>query len=1672
MRVSGLTDVVDVCGGGGDGSSVRSYYLSALRRHTGDTSTNSSFSPAFSVALVKNGTLFSFGSNFFGELGRGGGEGSGDEDEWRPQAVEGLEGERVVGVACGLAHSAAWTENGSLFMWGRGGNRQLGQGDREDRWRASRVNESGLEGEKVVGAALGLYHTLVWCLSGRLFVWESNWLGQLENGRDGEIGEGEEEMETLPIELIIGGESERVVGAAAGAGHSIVLTSSQRVFSFGWRGSLLLGDGAGRNTPKLLDALPPNVAEVAAGGLHFFLRMDDGSMYSFGWGQDAMFECPPREIRFEASQGVSFWISSRPAFTRFFPPPFSSLKNTETSRGPRIETVFSPSVELRLFDVAEPVKIRVRLTDSAVEENTATCEFKVVILGQLCAFLPLNTFAWCSPVSKWRSAIRRPRTPPGDLPPHSPSTHRAEMPIVPLNESLISKRDNVDVPADVGLSFHVPTDVEVQQHFSTEETLNVLVEATDLTNNTGNCTIVITADRCPRNSDRATADSPCLCNEDHYRSSSGEGFVCLRCDQNSRSNRGSTSSADCLCQEGFYADPSFSNASICQKCILNSSSRIGAVHPSQCVCVEGTYFVPPPTRTSEGKLALRLRDIITHNDALALFTSGTCEPCRPNAICSGELLTDSDVSQVLKNSGLLKFVSNRKAEGRELESLSSPSCGTVTKSQTLSPLRILGAQFHQTLAKLIAHPRPVPHGNFSLVQRWPSAVVVPCPFDNTCSGVDPRSEDLPGDPLCNECDKDLLLLRRGIDTRCHPCPPTRLRILAAIGLFLLLVTVVLGYTVMVTKENPKMDVPEHAVAIKILIVFFVALGFLADLARPALNVFREDLLRLGLRGGGEGWESSTAQFLAKAAEDSLDFLRSIPTVGELFSMKCFFDLFDFTTGRNVAGRQGVALSACPSSHVRLRTPSCSSLHAAATRFKQVRECFRMRLAYNRRFLGIFRHRFDSKTSFWARLLSLLRDVTPVFLATLFLWASSLVAAPLASLRCEPVHHSLTELRLHAFPSITCNPSNPAYSRWWGVSLGILFGGVFGVPLLVGLSMLLDSSPLLLAGFRDDFLFWEVVIFARRLSIPLCFLALGTSARYNILIFHAVFFLVLQTILRPYRSDALNWLETFSLGVWFFDVMVLKQDGHALVPVRLLSSSERTRRKRKREMQPHTFKRRANKEGTLKKIPTGQPLFSSHFSETLPRVSVTIREQDHASLSELLLTLHPADRRDFERCLRFIDRELEVVNMRLKLEREHRQLEPTSESTSGDRWIGQRKDPLRSSPSDLCLLPFILSFCVRLALLCDASMNHGRAKQKRDKRFIAHTCETNAEHCAIVRELLGIPHPGVPSATTSDDSATGHDHHAEPRDLPLVRTQPVSEASVGHPAGCPQGTVRDSEGKGGRTEQAVPPTVGARPPSLHAEVVAEASKSGPDAEAIEGRGTGGECDSDGSLSLEGLALSDHPSLLDYAESRMCKADVPSARPHAPDAATRVPSSATVENAKEKELRTSGSASLEPLRASLAESHLSGPQQSQADVESHSHCQEGATSRLPPARERDGTQSARASLNDAEETHSISATFLRKRRSQTVQNQPEAEAEAQERIGRREAFCDTASVVLVGNSREWLGRDEEESAHLHRGHEEPLGMQWTEDDAETADGILRDRLIFFCSKGSVEWFLDWL
>eukprot|EP01130_Rhizamoeba_saxonica_P000193 TRINITY_DN10187_c0_g1_i1.p1 TRINITY_DN10187_c0_g1~~TRINITY_DN10187_c0_g1_i1.p1 ORF type:complete len:442 (+),score=133.12 TRINITY_DN10187_c0_g1_i1:49-1326(+) len=103
------------------------------------------------LILLKNGDLFAFGGNEYGQLGIGGTS----DHEKEPQQVE--IGEEVVQVAAGEWHSVALTASGKLYAWGKGG--ALGQSNNQDKDTPTEVTDKALNGWTIVKVTAGNSHT-------------------------------------------------------------------------------------------------------------------------------------------------------------------------------------------------------------------------------------------------------------------------------------------------------------------------------------------------------------------------------------------------------------------------------------------------------------------------------------------------------------------------------------------------------------------------------------------------------------------------------------------------------------------------------------------------------------------------------------------------------------------------------------------------------------------------------------------------------------------------------------------------------------------------------------------------------------------------------------------------------------------------------------------------------------------------------------------------------------------------------------------------------------------------------------------------------------------------------------------------------------------------------------------------------------------------------------------------------------------------------------------------------------------------------------------------------------------------------------------------------------------------------------------------------------------------
>lgn len=187
----------------------------------------------FSLVLLENGEVYSFGNGKRGQLGHGD-----SETKMEPEKIESITG--AVAIATGNNHSLVLLENGELYSFGRGSEGQLGHGNRETVLFPIIVEFPG----NIKAIAAGEKHSLILTEEGHVYSFGS--------GANGVLGHGDQEDRLVPtrIEAL-----ENVKAIAAGRTHSIVLTEEDLVLLFGRNqsGQLGLGDSENRLAPTAVE---------------------------------------------------------------------------------------------------------------------------------------------------------------------------------------------------------------------------------------------------------------------------------------------------------------------------------------------------------------------------------------------------------------------------------------------------------------------------------------------------------------------------------------------------------------------------------------------------------------------------------------------------------------------------------------------------------------------------------------------------------------------------------------------------------------------------------------------------------------------------------------------------------------------------------------------------------------------------------------------------------------------------------------------------------------------------------------------------------------------------------------------------------------------------------------------------------------------------------------------------------------------------------------------------------------------------------------------------------------------------------------------------------------------------------------------------------------------------
>ncbi|MEL6251988.1 MAG: HYR domain-containing protein [Bacteroidota bacterium] len=259
--LTGLATVDDNCEGtGGSGNGVVS------------PATKLAMGSFHSLAVADDGTLWSWGSNFFGKLGIGSGNSSFNQTS-PAQASSSTDWEAV---AAGGNHSLALKTDGTLWAWGFNSSGQLGTGNNTQQNSPVQV---GSDTDWAMVRA-GANHSMALKTDGTLWAWGVN--------QNGTLGIGNTNNQNSPVQ--VGTDTDWIL-ISAGIQHSAALKSDGTAWAWGANddGALGIGNTITQNSPVQIGT-DTDWASISAGGdnadQHTIALKSDGSLWAWGTNDD------------------------------------------------------------------------------------------------------------------------------------------------------------------------------------------------------------------------------------------------------------------------------------------------------------------------------------------------------------------------------------------------------------------------------------------------------------------------------------------------------------------------------------------------------------------------------------------------------------------------------------------------------------------------------------------------------------------------------------------------------------------------------------------------------------------------------------------------------------------------------------------------------------------------------------------------------------------------------------------------------------------------------------------------------------------------------------------------------------------------------------------------------------------------------------------------------------------------------------------------------------------------------------------------------------------------------------------------------------------------------------------------------------------------------------------
>ena len=218
----------------------------------------------FSICLTENNLLYSFGSNYDGQLGL---DNNSHFDS--PQLIRNFD--NIEYVICGGHYSICKTYDNIYYGWGSNLSGQIGHDEYKIYHKPTLCNNYP---DNIKSIKCGNGHTLLLTLEGNIY--------SFGNNKHGELGLNDNTIGKTNIPTLIRNIPE-IKRIECGRDYSMCIDVNDYIWLFGKNndGQLGLGDKKNRNKPILHPTLS-SVIDISSKGYSTFIKTSDHKIYAFG----------------------------------------------------------------------------------------------------------------------------------------------------------------------------------------------------------------------------------------------------------------------------------------------------------------------------------------------------------------------------------------------------------------------------------------------------------------------------------------------------------------------------------------------------------------------------------------------------------------------------------------------------------------------------------------------------------------------------------------------------------------------------------------------------------------------------------------------------------------------------------------------------------------------------------------------------------------------------------------------------------------------------------------------------------------------------------------------------------------------------------------------------------------------------------------------------------------------------------------------------------------------------------------------------------------------------------------------------------------------------------------------------------------------------------------------